>query len=153
MGRTPEIIKMFGGSTSNIQALSEAEARNWVDRLAEHPRAWAIEHDKHLLGEIRLDGVDDRDMRASLAIGLYDPGKLGRGLGREAIRLLLGHAFNALNLHRIGVRVIAYNVRAIRCYSACGFREEGREREAAFVDGTWYDDVIMGLIAHEFASS
>jgi hypothetical protein len=27
---------------------------------------------------------------------------------------------------------------------------EGRERESALVDGVWYDDVMMGLLAHEF---
>jgi len=57
-----------------------------------------------------------------------------------------------MSLHRVSLRVLAYNVRAIRCYSACGFVEEGREREAAFVGGEWHDDVMMGLLAHEFAA-
>jgi RimJ/RimL family protein N-acetyltransferase len=63
---------------------------------------------------------------------------------------VLEYAFGELGLHRIGLRVVAYNVRAIRCYSACGFIEEGREREAAHVAGEWHDDVIMGLLSREF---
>jgi RimJ/RimL family protein N-acetyltransferase len=46
--------------------------------------------------------------------------------------------------------VLAYNKRAIRAYEKCGFVIEGREREAAFVDGAWHDDVMMGLLDHEF---
>ena len=49
-------------------------------------------------------------------------------------------------LHRIDLRVLAYNTRATRCYLRAGFVEEGREREAALVDGTWHDDVIMGIL-------
>ena len=65
-----------------------------------------------------------------------------KGIGREAIQLVLHHAFEVL--HRVGLRVISYNERAIRAYKACGFVEEGREREAAFVSGAWHDDVIIG---------
>ena len=73
------------------------------------------------------------------------------GLGRQAVRLVLAHAFGPLGLHRVGLRVIAFNTRAIRCYRACGFIEEGREREAAQVGGAWHDDIIMGVLAQEFA--
>jgi hypothetical protein len=31
------------------------------------------------------------------------------------------------------------------CYEECGFVCEGIEREAALVDGAWYDDVMMSI--------
>lgn len=49
-----------------------------------------------------------------MAIGMYDANIVGKGYGSEAIRLLLQYAFADLDLHRIGVRVLAYNHRAIR---------------------------------------
>jgi RimJ/RimL family protein N-acetyltransferase len=55
-----------------------------------------------------------------------------------------------LRLHRIGIRVLAYNTRAIRAYEKCGFTIEGREREAAFVNGVWHDDMMMGLLETDF---
>jgi len=127
-GRSPEIVHMFGGDPAGIRPLTVEEARAWVDRLIDHPRAWAVEHDGRLLGEVRLDSIDMRDRRARLATGLLDPAKLGYGLGRQAIRLVLDHAFGVIGLHRVDLRVVAYNVRAICCYRACGFVEEGRER-------------------------
>jgi RimJ/RimL family protein N-acetyltransferase len=66
------------------------------------------------------------------------------------MRLLLGHAFDGLGLHRLSVRVLSHNARAIRAYEKCGFVFEGRERESALIDGAWHDDVIMGLIDREF---
>jgi RimJ/RimL family protein N-acetyltransferase len=71
-------------------------------------------------------------------------------LGSEAIALALGYAFNVLELHRVSVRVVDYNFRAIRAYQKCGFVIEGREREAALVDGDWHDDVMMAILDREY---
>lgn len=143
---------MFGVSRTAVRPLTRDGATRWVQRLVDHSQAWVIETDGRLIGEIRLDNVDRHDRRASMAIGILDPALLGKGLGSEAIRLLLRHAFAVLQLHRIGIRVLAYNQRAIRAYEKCGFVIEGREREAAFVNGAWHDDVLMGLLDHEFLS-
>lgn len=35
--------------------------------------------------------------------------------------IILNFAFNKLTLHRISVRVLSYNTRAIRYYDKCGF--------------------------------
>ena len=66
-------------------------------------------------------------------------------------RLVLAYAFDS-GLHRVGLRVLATNERAVRCYTSCGFKLEGRERESARIDGVWQDDLIMGILAREFPS-
>lgn len=138
---------MFGADPAHTPELTREAAEAFIESLSCHPLAWVIAHEDKFLGEIRLDNLDERDRRANLAIGLYDPRKLGKGLGREAIRLLVDHAFGALHLHRIGVRVVSFNKRALGAYRACGFVEEGRERQACRVGGVWYDDIIMGVLA------
>jgi len=152
LGTVPEIAAMFGASRDEMRPMTQAAANGWLRRLADHPQAWIIEHGA-LIGEIRLDHVDRRDRRAALAIGILDPASLGRGLGTEAMALVLRHAFGALGLHRVSARVLAHNTRAIRAYRKCGFVEEGREREAALIDGDWRDDVIMGVLDRDFARS
>lgn len=149
LGNDPEIHRMFGGSREQLVPMTIDGARRWLSRIADHPHAWVIAREQ-LIGEIRLDRVDLTDRRASLAIGIVDPRALGQGYGTEAIRLVLGYAFQDLGLHRVSVRVLAYNGRAIRAYEKCGFVVEGREREAARVDGEWHDDVIMGVLEREF---
>jgi RimJ/RimL family protein N-acetyltransferase len=151
-GNHAEIIEMFGISRSDVMPITQGDAAQWVQRLIEHSHAWVIEARERLIGEVRLDKVDLHDRRASMAIGIFDPQLLGKGLGSEAILLLLQHAFTELRLHRIGIRVLAYNQRAIRAYEKCGFIIEAREREAALVNGAWHDDVMIGLLDHEFLS-
>ena len=150
LGRSPEIVWNFGGNPDGLPPYGEDEARAWVERNLGHPVCWAVEVEGRLLGEARLDGLDRHDRRARLATGLYDITQLGKGLGREVIGLVLSHAFGKLRLHRVDLRVLEYNERAIRCYRACGFVEEGRERESARVGEAWYDDIIMGILAREY---
>ncbi len=142
---------MFGTDPATLPPLTADGAAHWVEDLSRHSHAWVVEHDGRLLGEARLDALDAHDRRARLAVGLYDPALIGMGLGREVVRLVLAHAFGPLGLHRVSLRVIDYNTRAIRCYRACGFVVEGRERDAARVGGSWHDDLMMGVLAHEFA--
>jgi RimJ/RimL family protein N-acetyltransferase len=150
LGNDADIAEMFGASRDEVRTMTQQGAARWVRGLADHPHAWIIEIHGALAGDIRLDNVHRQDRRATMAIGLYDPALLGRGFGSEAITILLRHAFGDMNLRRIGIRVLAYNRRAIRAYEKCGFVVEGREREAAFVNGRWHDDVMMGLLASEF---
>ncbi len=149
LGADAEIFRMYGGNRSDVRAMTEDAAKRWLQRLLDQEYAWVIEAGT-LIGQIRLDRVDLRDRRASLAIGIEDTAQLGIGLGTEAMALVLGYAFNVLKLHRVSVRVVDYNLRAIRAYQKCGFVIEGREREAAFVDGIWHDDVMMAVLDREY---
>ncbi|MGF6175624.1 GNAT family N-acetyltransferase [Ensifer sp. 4252] len=152
LGRDPEIYRMFGGDASLARPYGQADAEAWLQHTIEHPAAWIIDRDG-LVGEVRLDNINKHDRRASYAIGILDPELLGKGLGTAVTKLVLAHAFGELALHRISLRVLAFNERAIASYLKCGFSVEGREREAALIDGAWHDDIMMGILAHEFSAA
>ncbi len=150
LGQDPALAELYGIDPATLGAYGERQAKAWAERASRSPHSWAIEHGGALIGEVRLDAVNLHDRRASLAIGLFEQQRLGQGLGSEAMRLVLTHAFDGLGLHRVGVRVLASNTRAIRAYEKLGFQYEGRERETAFVRGQWLDDMMLGLLAREF---
>ncbi len=77
---------------------------------------------------------------------------MDRGFGTESMKLVIAHGFGEMDLHRIDLRVLARNKRAIRAYEKCGFVHEGTERESALIDGEWEDDVFMSVLEHEFKS-
>lgn len=151
LGNSPEIQRMFGGDPAQTRALTEDAAKAWVQTQIDQ-RAWIIEHDGALIGEVRLHSVNHADRNARLAIGILDEARLGQGLGTEAMRLVAAHAFDTLNLHRLSLRVLEFNTRAIAAYRKLGFALEGRERQSARIGDSWHDDVIMGLLATEFVT-
>lgn len=150
LGSDLEIHRLYGGSRSQLEPFTDERAVDWFRDLSAQRHAWVIDVEGRLIGEIRLHSLNDIDQRAALAVGIADAAALGQGYGTEAIRLVLTHAFGTLGMHRIGLRVLAYNERAIASYRKCGFEVEGRERESALVDGEWYDDIIMGIIVSDF---
>lgn len=112
---------------------------------------WAIEYDDRCIGSAGL--VVDRDQHcASYSVGLFVAALRGRGLGREATRVVLAWGFDVLGLHRIQLEVLASNGRAISCYLACGFRQEGVRREAELYPDGWKDFILMGLLQSEYVS-
>ncbi|KQX50438.1 MULTISPECIES: GNAT family N-acetyltransferase [unclassified Ensifer] len=138
LGRHPDIYRMFGSGRSFPGLFGHGEAA-----------AWIIDQDG-LVGEVRLDNINRADRRANFAIGIFDPDRLGKGLGTAVIKRVLAYAFDELALHRVSLRVLAFNERAIAAYLKSGFSIEGRERESALIDGEWHDDIMMGILAADF---
>jgi len=121
--------------------LTRADAGRWYEALRSEPYGWVIEHSGRCIGEARLHRVDPPAGEGWLAVGIWSPEHRGCGLGTEAVRLMLGHAFDALGLGTIRLRVLAFNVRALATYHRCGFRETGRE--AVTLDGEAAEDILM----------
>lgn len=150
LGADPEIQRMYGAApmSDEWQPMDEALAQAMVDFSGDDPNPlhWVVEHDGRFLGTARLHDLQPLDERARYAVGLQDRERLGQGLGTEVTRLVLAYGFEQVGLHRIDLRVLAYNRRAIACYRRCGFVEEGRERDAALVGTERHDDVIMAIL-------
>lgn len=149
-GQHPEIVRMYGGDSRDLAPYSREDAEAWYRATKAHPLAWVIEHEGRCIGTARLT-VSESDRRARHAIGIFDISKLGMGLGTEATKLILGYAFGTLALHRVDLRVLEYNKRAIACYEKCGFVKEGVEREGALVEGKWESDVMMSILDREYS--
>lgn len=73
-----------------------------------------------------------------------------RGYGGEAIEWALRYAFVQAGLHRVRIRAFAWNEGAVRLYKRLGFKDEGREREAAWFMGRWWDAVTLGMLEDEW---
>lgn len=110
---------------------------------------WAVEYEGHCIGAAGLR-VNRDQHRAAFWIGLFVADLRGRGLGRQVTRLILDWAFGDLGLHRVELEVLATNHRAIRCYLACGFRQEGVRREAELYPDGWHDFIEMAVLDSEY---
>lgn len=78
----------------------------------------------------------------------------GRGLGREAIALLVAYLFGERGHHRLIIDPAVANEPAVRCYRAVGFRPVGVMREyQQMEDGRWQDGLLMELLASDRAAT
>ncbi|HWP95317.1 MAG TPA: GNAT family protein [Syntrophomonadaceae bacterium] len=110
------------------------------------------ENDRHIggCGLINLDWIN---RRTEIGIMIGAPDFRNHGYGKEALLLLLDYIFNIMNLNSVSLRHYEYNHRAARCYEKCGFKPVGRIRQARLINGQFYDDIIMDILAQEFPGS
>jgi ribosomal-protein-alanine N-acetyltransferase len=148
-GRDKEIERMYGKETRNLTPLTIDEARAYIENFFNQKYKWCIEFEERCIGKAGLK-VNDNDRKARYSVGIFDSSILGKSLGTEVTQLILQFAFEELKLHRVDLRVLEYNLRAIACYEKCGFVKEGFEREGAFVDDKFETDVIMSILDREY---
>jgi RimJ/RimL family protein N-acetyltransferase len=104
---------------------------------------------RECVGEAVLNQWDPGNESCNFRIFIGPNGR-DRGLGTEATRLIVGHGFERLGLHRISLEVYAFNPRARRAYEKVGFRVEGVLRESFRYNGEWIDATVMSILASEW---
>jgi len=154
-GNDPEII-VSGDAEPPIPMSLDRMQAEFDQNAAKGGRdgTWfAIEVDGLVIGQCGLfnfnkfHGVSHG---CELGIVIGDKSYWDHGYGREAVNLLLDYAFRYWNAHRVGLETSSANQRAVRCYAACGFREEGRLRQAEWQNGQYVDTILMGILREEW---
>ena len=141
-----ECPEAFGATPRTEQALEDAQI---LHRFGGGP------------GQIMWGGFDERgSLEATL--GMYRdigektmhkghlfamyvaPHNRGQGLGRRLLDTAIEHA-RLLNLHQLMLGSNANNHSALHLYEQAGFQSYGLEPAALFVEGQFFDEVLMVL--------
>ena len=143
--------------------ISQADEEGWFERMLTRPtdeRVMGIEVKEtaldgkaeswRLVGTCAFDHIDWRVNAAEFGIIIGDKSYWNRGVGTDAVRLIIEHGFKTLNLNRIFLHVFTTNPRAIRAYEKAGFSVEVRERQAEYKHGKYIDVLLMGLLKDEY---
>src|SRR3954454_13572017 len=130
-----------------LEAFREREARP-----AAGGATFVITLDGAPVGRCSLFGEDPLARHAEVGIALL-PEARGRGVGTAALRQLIDFGFRRRNLRRLHLVVIESNQAGIATYRKLGFAEEGRRREHCWVRGRYEDEILMGLLRSDWATS
>jgi RimJ/RimL family protein N-acetyltransferase len=75
-----------------------------------------------------------------------------QGYAKDAVHLILKYGYYELRNHKCSSECLAMNEASIKLHQKLGFREEGRRREAVYMDGAYHDIVLFGMLVDEFKS-
>ena len=112
--------------------------------------AITLPNDPRYRGEVVLNEIDWTNKSAHFRIAISGPENRGQGYGTEATRLILGHAFEVLWLHRISLEVFDFNPTAQHVYKKLGFVQEGVLREVLLWEGKYHSAIKMSLLAPDY---
>ena len=134
--------------------VSVMDQRQWFEDLKKDKSKiiFAIKtvKEKKHIGNMGLYEIDESHKKAKLWILLGDKAFWGKGLGKEAVSLLLEYAFLHLNLKKVWLEVDKENIRAVHCYEKAGFIKEGLLRSDVFIAEKRRDVLRMAVLASEF---
>ncbi|MBN1237382.1 MAG: GNAT family N-acetyltransferase [Gammaproteobacteria bacterium] len=106
--------------------------------------------DDGLIGVINVNDIVLYSFRsASLGYYAFVP-YAGRGLMREALRLVVGRCFGEMRLHRLEANIQPHNGRSIALVERLGFTLEGFSRRYLKIGGRWRDHQRWALLAEDW---
>lgn len=124
---------------TDLKSLEKWFHTNIPDR---HYQIFIIEVAGLPVGDLELDHICWKKREAELRIRIGDKNYWNRGLGSEALHLILDHFFGERDFQRIYLRVYDFNKRAIRCYQKNGFKQIGFLHRA---DRDWKNIILMEI--------
>ncbi len=139
--------------------VSSVEEEHWYNKMIEKPAAehvFVIEINKEdpeiwqPIGNIQFLDINWRVRKTEVGIMIGEKQFWDQGYGTEAIRVMLKHGFETLNLHRIWLQVYEKNYRGIRSYQKVGFVQEGRFRDGHYQHGVYSDILVMSILRPEW---
>lgn len=97
----------------------------WFERVQKPDRTFfslVTVPDGMLIGNGGFVDIDPKRSEATLRITIGHPDFRGKGLGSEAVTLLVRYGFELAKWRRINLKVLKTNERAIRSYEKSGFK-------------------------------
>ncbi len=83
---------------------------------------------------------------------ILHPAHGGRGYATEAVRTMLGLAFDDLGLRRVVARVDARNADSARLATRLGMRQEAHLLSNEWFKGGWSDELVFAMLDEEWTA-
>lgn len=110
----------------------------------------ADKRDESYIGQLDMYTINWKQRWGELGFVIGKKEWRNKGIGTEALGLMLGYAFQTLGLERVQLDVYMDNHAALRCYEKAGFVLEGVKRHAVFLDGAFADLGFMSVLSGEW---
>ena len=142
----PEIQSQLGGwhFPSSMQTMED-----WLERVCKDTlnQRFAIEATGHgLIGTCNLVDINWKDRNAFHGILLGSNLVRGKGFGQDTVMAIMRYSFDELGLERLDSSIIEFNEPSKKLYiQKCGWKEEGRKRNAYWRNGRFWDKLIVGI--------
>jgi RimJ/RimL family protein N-acetyltransferase len=133
---------------------SEAEMLRWhAGSQGGSTHRWVVEDEAtRVVGVTGLWDVDLQSRHALTALKLGGKNEVrGRGLGTDAIKLVMAFAFYDLGLNRLYSSILTSNTASLRAYvDKCGWSHEGVSRQHVWRHGGFVDLHQVGVLREDF---
>lgn len=108
-----------------------------------------LQENNQLIGNISFFNQSSPVIGAEMGVYIAENYR-GKGYGKQAITLMLKHAFETLNYQHVHISVYSYNTKAMQTYASLGFKHAGKWRKAKYHQGQFHDIILMDILKEEY---
>ena len=105
-----------------------------------------IEADGIPIGTIGLLSIDKKNNKAEYYIAIGETKYKGKGIAKEASKLILAYGFGEIGLNRIYLYTEVENVAAQKLFERIGFIREGTARQDVIRNERFVDRIMYGYL-------
>ena len=105
--------------------------------------------DRKAIGLIDLFEFDPKNNRAGVGILIQNSGFRNKGVGSEALDLLIRYAFRHLNLNQLYANIDLENIASLKLFTNFGFQKIGVKKQWNLVNGKYRDEALFQLFNHQ----
>lgn len=108
--------------------------------------AICINENNSTIGLIDLFDFDPKNNRAGIGILIKNTSDRSKGLGSEALDLLIRYAFQQLQLHQLYANIGEDNQASLHLFTKFGFEKIGIKKQWNKVNNVYKDELLFQLI-------
>lgn len=148
--------EMHPEATQNLSFFEEEltleRQKEYLRRMIEsqNDHLFCVMANGHLVGTVGLHECDYFNRNARIGTLIFHPDSRGKGHGTKAIRLIINHAFNKLDLHKVYVNLLADNHRRQVYFQRFGFKRESYLEKEYLLRGEYLDMIRFRLFKEEW---
>lgn len=136
-------------TSQEIEGMLESEGCD-LSLLAKHESyRWFIRCGDEVVGSVSLKNISHTMGCAEIGYGVAELCQ-GSGIATAAVNLLVSKCFSESPLRKLLAYVHDQNVASCRVLEKVGFRREGILREHYLINGVPADEILFGLLRHEW---
>ncbi len=145
-----EVVKYtrHAEKSGNFDKITPDTQRKYLELINDNPHRklqWAIRHEEKLIGVVSLSHGSEISKICSIEILIGDKSYWGTRVATKVIEAVRDYAF--LNgVRKLTAGADSRNIGCIKAFERCGFVQEGCLKKHDFIDGTYGDTILMGLV-------
>lgn len=152
----PDVVRYLYTEPLTMQETRElVERRLRMDRVEQEGDGLGLACEQvssgRMVGDVTLQWRSAEHRQGEVGF-VFHPEFGGRGYATEAVKAVLGLAFDRLGLHRVYGRTDARNHASAALMRRLGMRQEAHFKENELFKGAWGDEVVFALLAREWAA-
>ncbi|MCF7820695.1 MAG: GNAT family N-acetyltransferase [Candidatus Pacebacteria bacterium] len=149
---SPNVNKYIGDELGRRTTLKKQEKWFKDYQKDKNKKFFTILFNNKPIGLVGLSNISKQNKNADLFIMIGEDSYRGRGIGKEAMKFIIGYAFNNLKLHKINLGVIEDNKVAVNLYKKLGFKIEGKMIDEIYSKGKFYNFLSMALFKKDYTA-